>query len=877
MNLDHLIEHVSHFESLDDFKPWRELIAKSYEWLNAALLEEPIESLINGRAKLIDALLQRAWTISGLAERTKISLCAVGGYGRGHLQPYSDIDLLIVSKKRLNKREQEVISHFITFLWDIKLDIGQSVRTIKECVVQAKDDVTIATNLVELRFLAGSKETFDTLWHQVNEKHRWSSKSFFLAKVNEQKERRTKFHDTTYNLEPNVKENPGCLRDIQTVAWVAKQHFREFDGKSLIGHGYMTEAEHTELVDCRTTLWRYRCALHLIAKRSENRLLFDYQPEVAEKLGYTGSSKAPVESMMRDFYRAASRVFELNKMLLQRFEVDILGIRVRKLTTLNDSFALRDGLITPRHDNVFSTPEALLDFLHLVADTPEVKGISADCVGQIRNARRGFRPDFYVQRPACREKFMQLMRHPHFFDYAWDIMHEYQILQCYLPEWDMISGLMQFDLFHAYTVDEHTHRVVKNINDYFRQKSEFPRCHRIVQDLDKPEILYLAGIFHDIAKGRNGDHSVLGEDDVRSFCLQHDMSNSDAQLIAWLVRHHLLMSVVAQRRDIYDADVILEFASTVKSHQHLNLLYALTLADIRATNDSLWNEWKGSLLRELYLLTQKALDNGLQCQDTVGERVAENKRKALALLADTPCSECSTTELWSHFDSNYFNRFKPPQIAWHTQSIVKAIAHEKSDLLISASDETAIGGTEFLVYGRDRPALFAQIASVMDSRNCSIHDAYIAMTDDGFIFDSLLVLEQDGSRLSERRIKELTQAITEQLEKPGRQHENTRRISRQLRQLKVPVKVRFFDINNEATLVELEALDAPGLLAKIGHAFVDCMMTLRLAKISTIGERAEDVFIVTNAMGTALTPQEQVKLKQHILVKLDQLEDISIK
>ena len=447
------------------------------------------------------------------------------------------------------------------------------------------------------------------------------------------------------------------------------------------------------------------------------------------------------------------------------------------------------------------------------------------------------------------------MRHPHFFDKAWDIMHEYQIMQRYLPAWDLICGMMQFDLFHAYTVDEHTHRLVKHVNSYFDPNhKEFPRCGRIAKSMDNPEILYLAAIFHDIAKGRDGDHSVLGEEDVRTFCEGHGLPAEHTEMIAWLVRNHLLMSVVAQRRDIYDPDVVHEFASAVKSHFHLNLLYTLTLADIRATNDNLWNDWKASLLRELYLMTQKALDKGLQCQDTLEERVKDHKAKTLVLLEPDNLDMAAVEDLWGRLDKDYFSRFKPAQIAWHTRQILAFEQTEEVPVLVRANVENAKGGTEFLIYGKDRPALFAQVASVMDSRNCSIHDAHITVTDDGYVFDSLLVLDNDGQRLtSKRRIDELELAILDQINKPGRSHTNTRRISRQLRQLDVPTKIRFFTLGEEATLVELEALDAPGILAKIGHAFVDCEVTLKLAKFSTIGERAEDVFSVSNSEGKSLS------------------------
>ena len=878
--LSSLVTAANSLASASDIASIKALVKQSYEWIESEFDTAPIQDLVMGRATFVDALLARLWDKVGLTQFSDIALCAVGGYGRGHLQPHSDIDLLIVSHKPLNKKAQETISQFITLLWDIKLDVGQSVRTIKETVKLAKGDITIATNLVESRLLIGSEAVFDSLWKAVNEKDTWSSKAFFKAKYDEQLTRHAKFHGTSYNLEPNIKENPGCLRDIQSIGWVAKKHFREYDGWNLVGHGYFTEHEHAELIECRMHLWRMRCALHLVSGRSENRLLFDYQTDVAEKMGYGNEGKQSVEKMMKGFFRIVRRVTELNQMLLQRFRYDMLNQSVQKTIQINQHYCLLDGNIAPTSDDVIQAPEDILDFLYVVAETPAVIGLDTACIRQLRNARRKFQDQYYVERPECRTKLMALFRHPRFFDFGWDVMHKFGILQSYLPEWDKIVGMMQFDLFHAYTVDEHTHRLVKHVNHYFSEdNSEFPRCGRIAKNLDKPELLYVAAIFHDIAKGRQGDHSTLGAKDVLVFCEQHAIEPGDAKLVSWLVEQHLLMSVVAQRRDIYDPDVINEFATSIRSHNHLNMLYALTLADIRATNDNLWNDWKSSLLRELYLMTQKALDNGLQCEETLTERVSNHKQQAKEILKGSSITDEQREAVWQRLDKDYFVRFKPQQIAWHTKVLAEHHNETQSTdtLVVKASDSIAKGGTEVLIYGKDRPALFAQVASVLDSRNCSIHDAHITVTQDGYVFDSLLVLENDGTRLSsESRIHSLENAILKQIAKPGRSHDNKRKMPRQMRQLDVPTKIRFYSAQEDSTLVELEALDAPGILAKIGHAFVDCNLTLRLAKISTIGERAEDIFIVSNSEGHALTQDQQIELKKRILFKLDQLEDINI-
>lgn len=872
MALQSLLSQIKLINSAENREAFKTCISNSYEWLENEFDSTDIESLVTGRAAFVDALLCQIWRVLQLDQDKQLALVAVGGYGRGHLQPHSDVDLLILSKKTLNKQQQESVSSFITTLWDIGLEVGQSVRTIKETFKLAQNDITIATNLIESRLLIGNKEHFQALQDKVQSRYFWSSKDFFLAKYNEQLERHAKFNDTSYNLEPNVKENPGCLRDIQCIGWVAKKHFKVLKGTELVEYGYFTQSELDELIECRMFLWRIRFALHFISGRSENRLLFDYQAELAKKLGYEEQGKSAVEQMMKAFFRTVRRVSELNEMLLQHFKQDILALKVKENVPLNAEFCLRDGLIYPLNNRVFDSPEAILQFFHLVADEPRIAGLHSATLRLLRNARRAFRDHFFCDRPECRTLFIQLVSKVNFFGRAWNLMHRHGIMQAYLPQWNHIVGMMQFDLFHAYTVDEHTHRLIKNLYEFANTEVEtrFPRCRRIVTNLDKPELLFLAGIFHDIAKGRGGDHSKLGAEDVRAFCKTHDIAQDDAELIEWLVEKHLLMSVVAQRRDIYDPEVIQEFASTVRNIDYLEHLYALTLADIRATNNNLWNDWKSSLLRELFLMTRKALEDGLENKVDLKARVTEHKDAAMSALLELGHTQEKISPLWEQFPTDYFVRFKPKQIVWHSSSIVeKWINDDNKDdqfLLVDLSDDTAKAGTELMLFGKDRPHLFAQVASVLDSRNCSIQDAQIMTTKDGYIFDSFIILEQDGSHInSPSRLSSLQKAIVAQLDKPGVEHRNHRRMPRQLKQLDVPTKVRFFESQSDITLLELEALDAPGLLAKVGHLFMELNLTLKMAKITTIGERAEDFFVICNADGHALDSQQQIDLKKQIV------------
>jgi [protein-PII] uridylyltransferase len=871
LSLQSLLSQIKLINSTDNIPAFKECISNNYEWLSSEFSRCDVDSLVTGRAVFVDAMLRHAWQLMGLHKQQQLALIAVGGYGRGQLQPYSDIDLLLLSQKKLSEAQQELIGQFITFLWDIGLDVGQAVRTIKETVSLAKNDVTIATNLIEARLLTGNQDTFDELNKKIQGRGYWTSKDFFLAKSKEQAIRHSKFKGTSYNLEPNVKESPGCLRDIQNIGWIAKKHFKVLRGTELVERGYFTLQEFQELLECRSTLWRIRFALHLQAQRSENRLLFDYQNDVASRLGYGDDGKASVERMMKSFFRTVRRISELNEMLLQRFGQDVLHIKVKQTNVINDSFELADGLLATRHDNVFNQPEDILQCLLLIADTPQVQGLHTTCLRQLRNARRKLHSQYYCERPQCRVLFIKLLQHQNFFGLGWDIMHKHGVLQSYLPQWDHIVGMMQFDLFHAYTVDEHTHRLVKNVYQYgLPNNTDFPRCGRIVRHLDKPELLYIASIFHDIGKGRNGDHSKLGAKYVMEFCKSHDIQDKDAQLISWLVESHLLMSVIAQRRDIYDPEVINEFAENVRTHNQLNHLYVLTLADIRATNDSLWNDWKATLLRELYLLTQKALDNGLECKVALQDRIDEHQTKAKKILLDRGMNETQIEQFWTRLSDDYFVRFKPEQIAWHATIILASHPMTDDFLLVDANANTAKSGAELLVYGKDKINLFAQVASVLDSRNCSIHDAQIMKTHDGYVFDSFIILEHNGDRInSSRRLKSLTDAVADQLNKPGQEHQNKRKMSRQMKQLAVPTKVRFYSSQPDVTLVELEALDAPGLLAKVGNLLVEMQFFLRMAKITTIGERAEDLFIICNDQNKALTQDQEVELKKRLSQLLD--------
>lgn len=856
--------------TLDSYKKH---FADFLEYLKVQAQTQPVANLVRARAKFIDDVLASLWRHFDLDRQKQLSLIAVGGYGRGELHPFSDIDLLILTESRLNPALQEQIGKFVTLLWDLRLEVGHSVRTIKESVSLGKDDITIATNLMEMRFLCGNKQLFDQLSVEVSKDNFWPSNQFFQAKRHEQQGRHAQYHGTAYNLEPNLKANPGGLRDIQTIGWVAKKHFRTRTMRELVAYQYLTEDEYQELMECEAYLWQMRFALHIEAGRNENRILFDYQPAVAKQLGFGDDGKASVERMMKRFFRTVQRVSELNEMLLQHFEGSILKNHSKyKVQKLDDMFEIHGHLIHASDKAVFARRENILRLFWHVANCPQIHGIHSETIRLLRQVLRRLMGDLQDYE-ACRQLFMAIIRHPNGLDLAITLMHRHGILAAYLLPWRNIVGQMQFDLFHAYTVDEHTHRVLKNIHRYTVPEfaNEFPLCTDIVKRMEKPELLYLAGIFHDIAKGRGGDHSDLGALDAREFGKLHKLSEFDTKLIVWLVEQHLLMSVTAQRRDIHDPAVIAEFAEKVRDETRLNYLYCLTLADIRATNDNLWNDWKGSLLRELYLGTQKAFRRGLEKPMDLRDQIREHQAEALRLLAEQGIDESKVSPLWSKFKADYFARYNPKLIAWHTENLLQHADFSQPMVLISP---TAMrGGTQVFIYTADQPNLFARIVAALDGKKVSIFDAQIMTNKDGYAMDTFVVLEQNGNAVTATsRIQSLKKALEGAISQQAVVERSKARPNKQLKAFHVPPKVVFLPASNkQRTMLELAALDMPGLLATIGQVFSQCEINIHAAKITTIGERAEDFFMISTRQDQALSADEQTRLRR---VLVEQLTDV---
>ncbi len=849
------------------------------------LAGEAVDRLVNARAKLMDQLLVRAWHRQIGTDAHDIALVAVGGYGRHELHPGSDIDLLILlAEDSTANTYAETIEHFLLFLWDLKLEVGQSVRSVDECTRQAEQDITVATNLMEARLLSGPQGLFQAMKRAAGPDRVWPSAEFFRAKIEEQQTRHHRFHDSGYNLEPNIKESPGGLRDLQVIGWVAKRHFgvdtlrdlvlrrdntggssspqlRRSKAPSASKGGFLTEHEYHALSEAQNFLWKVRCGLHYLTGRREDRLLFEYQRKLAEQFGYHDQTHSmAVEQFMKDYYRTVLRLSRLNEMLLQLFEEEILlANKLGEPQPLSMDFQARHGYLEAVNEDIFlRRPTALLELFVLMARHPELRGVRAGTIRLVRDHRYQI-DDNFRRDPKAHTLFIELFRQGTGLTHELRRMNRYGVLAAYLPVFGHIVGQMQHDLFHIYTVDEHTMFVVRNLRRFTVAEfhHEFPLCSDIIQRIKKQEVLTLAGFFHDIGKGRGGDHSLLGAADAVIFCRDHGMGEYDTELVKWLVENHLIMSTTAQRKDISDPEVISEFAQRVSSQKRLDHLYLLTVADIRATSDSLWNSWKDALLADLYRTTSRALRRGLDKPVAHQDLIRETRAQALSLLTRHGCSETTAQQFWRGLNADYFLRHSAEEIAWQTRSILDK-PESNDEAMVRAWGRTHRGGTEIFVYAQDHESLFATITASLEQLGLNIIDARVVTSCDQYALDTFLVLDHNGEAITDpQRLEEIQQRLKRQLAEPGLPTQQQGHLSRQQRHFPIATEVWFRDdLHNQRTIMEVTTSDRPGLLARLARALLECSVLLQSAKIATFGERAEDIFFVTNSEQQPLnTPQ----------------------
>ena len=861
----------------------RQLLRESYDADADAFREgADVRVLVRSRADTVDTVLRLIWNRYPFARSEDIALIAVGGYGRGELHPHSDIDLLILTREGMAPEWQDDLGAFITLLWDLKLDIGHSVRSMDESISAAREDISILTNLLETRTIAGPDTLRQALSEQAYSDEVSSDKAYFVAKREEQQQRHKKYGDTEYNLEPNVKGSPGALRDIQTIGWITKRHFGLQSIADLTRFSILTEEEHQILHEGETFLWRLRYGLQLIADRNENRLLFDHQRALAQMLGYQDQGKRlGVELMMQQYYRTVLALAEITDVLLQYYDEAIIGSGTEdEIRPLNKRFQMRNLYIEAINNQVFAyAPYAIMEIFVLMAQHPEIKGIRATTIRSLR-AHRHLIDDAFRNDLAVTTLFMELMRTPHALDQTLSAMKKYNVLGRYLPEFGQIIGQMQHDLFHIYTVDAHTMRVIRNMVRLTgtEAQSEYPLASRLIHRLPKLDTLYIAGLYHDVAKGRGGDHSELGAIDAEAFCQRHHLSERDTQLISWLVENHLFMSMTAQRKDISDPDIIQAFARAMPSQAHLDYLYILTVCDISATNPKLWNTWRASLLRQLYIEAKRALRRGI---DTPVDRQAwidATREEAREILRAQNMTDEQIDKIWDTVDEEYFLQDSTVDIAWQTAAIIRHGNNPDPLVLIRDTRGGPTDGySQIIIYMKDRVALFAATTAVLEQLNLNIVDARINSSEGPYSISSYVVLDEQGQPLGvdparkERVRKRLIEELDDPEDYPDIIH---RRTPRQLKHFAFPTEVTFSnDTINQRTVMEVITPDRPGLLARIGQVLLEHRVRLTNAKIATLGERVEDVFFITDEHGEPLSdPNVCQALQQHMSKMLDDIQ-----
>lgn len=815
------------------------------------------EHLLHDRARLIDLVVIEAWRRTAADDHPDIALAAVGGYGRAELHPYSDVDLLVLLPDEDKARTRDGVSRFLALLWDAGIEVRHSTRSVRECHDDARADLTVVTTLMESRWLFGPEPLVAQMQAAINAPDVWPSRNFFEAKLREQQTRHHRYDDTAYNLEPDVKGSPGGLRDIQTIGWIARRHLGLTRLEELAEHGLLTRSELRQLLQGREFLWGIRLALHLLTGRREDRLLFDHQGRLAQLFGYRDASyMLAVEQLMQRYYRTVMDLGQINEMLLQRFQEAILMNPDAEPVPIDERFQVRNGFLQLAGDSVFEEhPSALLELFVILQQHPDLKGLSASTIALIRRDLYLI-DDAFRQDPRNHSLFLTLLRAPEGVTHELRRMNRYGVLGRYIAAFGRIVGRMQYDLFHAYTVDEHTLFVVSNLRRFAldRFNHEFPRCSEIMQSLPAPEVAYLAGLFHDIAKGRGGDHSEMGAMDAEAFCLEHGMSRYEARLVAWLVRHHLLLSLTAQKRDISDPAVITEFANKVGDEQHLDYLYVLTIADVRGTNPKLWNSWKAQLFDELYGLAKLALRRGLENPIDKDELVDERKTAARALLDGSGLDAEQADALWTSLGDEYFLRCRPEEVVWHTTLLCDP-RRDPRGVLVGVQEEARTGGSGVMLYARRERDTFAAATAVLDELGLTIADARIIPLANGYSLSTYIVLEQTGEQVSDAaRREQIRRRLLQRLGEAGpTAFRATRRPPRQVRMFSTPTLVSFArDAINQRTVMELTAGDRPGLLCRVGHVLQRHQVRVQTAKIMTVGERAEDVFYVTDDRGQPL-------------------------
>ncbi len=835
-----------------------------------------IEELVLARAWLIDQVLRLTWEHLDWSKGCEATLLAVGGYGRGELHPGSDIDILILLAEDHYQQHQETIERFLTLPWDMGLQVSSSVRSLNDCASLAAHDLTIITNLMESRVICGPASLHKQLLKRIDSSKMWPGKAYLQAKFDEQRTRHKKYNDTEYDLEPNIKSSPGGLRDLHMLGWVARRHYGTHDLAELLELGFLTGDEYEQLQSCRAFLWQVRWSLHRLAGRCEDRLLFDHQRTLASQFGYQDRKGAlAVEQFMQRYFRTVMVLSQLNDLLLQHFDDDILSAdSPQQGSPINERFRVVNNYIEAVGSKVFANyPPAILEMFVLITRDQSIQGPTAETIRLIRDHQL-LVDDNFRKDPRCTRLFLELMRAPFALTITLRRMARYGILGRYLPEFGQIIGQMQYDLFHTYTVDAHTLLLIKYLRSFSDSDSveRFPVAARMIHKIPKPELLYLAGLYHDIGKGRGGDHSQIGAIEAKKFCRVHGLNKEDTSLIVWLVREHLSMSMTAQKKDLSDPWVIKDFARRVGTRERLKYLYLLTVADINATNPGLWNGWRASLLQQLFWQTHRLLKRGVDNLPQINEQIALTKQRAMDLLAHLGIQEEAISYQWDQFDDEYFLRHQSDEISWQTAAI---LSHQTDEPLIIIPEVPAgyeQQGSKVFVYTRDQTNLFAATVVAFHRLRLAIQEARIITSRTNYSLDTYTVLEEDGSAIGDNagRIDEIKSHLLCVLQAPDRFPDLIRR--------RTPRLLRYFNhkpqvvlssqIEPRQTVLDINATDRPGLLALIGKTFTELALQVHGAKIATFGEKVEDRFIIADSTGEPISDATVCRLICTALLKV---------
>ena len=846
----------------------KEFLQKKSLILKANLNQNNILNILNARSNINDALIlytSEKFNISN----DEISLIAVGGYGRKEFYPKSDTDLLILINDQKKEQHKKNISHFLAYLWDIGIEVSHSTRTIKECITEGSRDISIATTLLESRYISGSKKMFENLIKTIDEsKSFWSNKDFYQEKVDEQIKRHLQFNNTAYNLEPDIKNGPGSLRDLHTIFWLCKKFLGIDRIEELLNHNILTEKQLQQLINSRNFLSLIRYSLHSETKRAENRLLFEYQKKLAKQLNYEDQDHLiGVEIFMQDYYKSARTISRMNEIILQILKQQFLEISEKKIKDINQNFQIKNQLVGLKEDISFKDkPALLLEIFLLFQKNKDIEGIDAKTIGLITNNLHLINKDFR-RKIEHKEIFLEILKAPEGVTHELRRMNLYGVLGHYIPAFGLIEGRMQYDLFHAFTVDEHTLFVVSNLRRLAltRFNHEFPEDSQKMQAIESPEILYIAGLFHDIAKGRGGDHSIIGAEEAEVFCLDHGLTNYDSKVVSWLVMNHLVFSLTAQKKDIYDPNVIRDLALLIGDELRLDYLYLLTVCDVRATNPTLWNSWKKRLFDDLYLLTKKALREGLEEPIDKEELIRE---KITLTKNELNNHEFQNVENFlSYFDDDYFIKFNMNEIL--KQSLVminRNIPNKAQDII----DISAIDNEDYFyafVFTQIDNESFYKITSIFEQEGVSVRDAKVVRVNEeyciySFYFDHMRTMKDEINQKNEAINKYINEAMASD---SFSAQSGPQILSRRLRSFDKKVDISFSeDLIHNRTVMEITCIDRPGLLSNISKILKEESIWIQSAKIATIGEKADDIFYLNNSKKECIDQSIYESLKTKI-------------